>query len=327
MTAHFINVGQGDATLLEFPCGAVLIDAGGQDEDSEANLINYLRAFFERRTDLNNTIDLVIITHPHIDHNRALREVVNNFTVKKYIDNGIRRVAPPGSTNQIWLQRNSRNLGIKYATYSYEKIIRGGNIAGLSDTIIDPIDCADVNPEIILMSGRFTRQRAAWSNDDYKNPNNHSVVVKVVFGASSFLFTGDLEEAGIRQIIKTYDGALDVDVVRVGHHGSHNATTVEYLEEITPTHAVISCGRWDFGRGSSAIFTTFRFGHPRISILNMLADSIEEERSNSITVKAAHGSMNFVDFTITKMIFATPWDNNIQIEADSEGTYRVISDQ
>ena len=269
-------------------------------------MIEYLQAFFDRRTDLNNTIDLVIITHPHIDHNRALDEVVNTFTVKKYIDNGIRRVAPPGSTNQIWLQKNAKTLGIKYATYSYEKIIRGGNIQGLTDSIIDPINCSDTDPEIFLLSGRFTRQRAAWSNDDYKHPNNHSVVVKVVFGASSFLFTGDLEEAGIEQILKTYDGALNIDVVRIGHHGSHNATTTDYLEEISPTHAIISCGQWDFGQGSSALFTTFRFGHPRITILNMLANNIEAERSSSITIKAAHGSRNFVDFTIIKRIYATP---------------------
>jgi hypothetical protein len=218
-------------------------------------------------------------------------------------------------------------LGIRYATYSYERIIRGGNTAGLTDTVIDPIDCDDVNPEIVLMSGRFTRKRAAWSNTDYNEPNNHSVVVKVVFGASSFLFTGDLEEAGIEQLLKTYDGALDIDVIRVGHHGSHNGTTTAFLQETSPTHAIISCGRWDFGRGNSNPFTTFRFGHPRITILNMLADSLEGERSSSITVNAAHGSRNFVEFQIRKRIYATPWDNNIQITADSDGTYRVTGNQ
>ena len=73
MRAHFINVGQGDATLLEFPCGAVLIDAGGFDATTSEQLVEYLSLFFERRPDLDNTLDTVFVTHTHIDHNRALR--------------------------------------------------------------------------------------------------------------------------------------------------------------------------------------------------------------------------------------------------------------
>ena len=67
MFAHYINVGQANATLLEFPCGAVLIDAGDQDAKTKQHLKDYLTAFFARRTDLNNTLDLVIITHDHGD--------------------------------------------------------------------------------------------------------------------------------------------------------------------------------------------------------------------------------------------------------------------
>src|ERR1700693_1308583 len=92
MEAHFINVGQADATLLEFPCGAILIDAGAQDADKA--LINYLKTFFARRLDLNNTLDLVIISHDHIDHDFALQDVANAFHIKNYIDNGH---TPPNS--------------------------------------------------------------------------------------------------------------------------------------------------------------------------------------------------------------------------------------
>lgn len=105
MIAHFIDVGQGDATLLEFPCGAILIDAGGQDENSEKKLIDYLHAFFNRRTDLNNTLDLVIITHAHLDHNLALDNVAKEFTIKRYIDNGLK--VGSGRRNQNWLRKNS----------------------------------------------------------------------------------------------------------------------------------------------------------------------------------------------------------------------------
>src|SRR5687768_15102080 len=75
MQAHFLPVGQAHATLLEFPCGAALIDAGAQDAESVARLQAYLDQFFDRRTDLNRTLDLILITHNHIDHTRALREI------------------------------------------------------------------------------------------------------------------------------------------------------------------------------------------------------------------------------------------------------------
>src|SRR5688572_10419261 len=119
MTAHFIDVGQADATLLEFPCGAILIDAGAQGAQQEQNLVNYLHSFFGRRTDLNNTLDLVIITHAHLDHNLALDNVASGFTIKRYIDNGLK--VGSGKKNQNWLRNNSENMSITYASYTYEK--------------------------------------------------------------------------------------------------------------------------------------------------------------------------------------------------------------
>src|SRR5688500_9249837 len=88
MTAHFMDVGQGHATLLEFPCGAMLVDAGAADTAFTRRLVDYLHRFFARRTDLNRTLNAVLITHNHIDHTRALRTIVDSFTVERYIDNG-----------------------------------------------------------------------------------------------------------------------------------------------------------------------------------------------------------------------------------------------
>jgi beta-lactamase superfamily II metal-dependent hydrolase len=323
MTAHFINVGQADATLLEFPCGAILIDAGAQDTAHENDLIDYLTEFFKRRNDLNNTLDLVIVTHAHIDHNIALDEVVKQFTVKRYIDNGLS--SGSGRKNQNWLQENAKELGIEYATYTWETITENGNKKGISDGIIDPVNCSEVNPHIVLLSGSFDKKPADWSNQDYKNGNNQSIVVRVTFGSSSFLFTGDLEVAGLETLQQSCDSTvLDNDVLRVGHHGAANATTPDYLKAVTPDYAIISCGKWDFGLNSRGNFNTYCYGHPRINILDQLDSALVAYRPKSITVKAATGAKNFIDYTIRKQIYATPWDDTIMLQADDKGKYHIL---
>lgn len=321
MTAHFINVGQGDATLLEFPCGVLLVDAGAQGVQQQQHLLDYLHHFFENRPDLNNTLDLVVVTHAHIDHNLALQQVVKEFTVKRYIDNGLK--AGSGRKNQTWLQNNAKKMGIAYGTYSFNEITSQGNREGITDTLIDPFDCDDVDPQITVLSGRFRRKPAGWSDTEYENGNNHSVVLKVNFGTSSFLFTGDLETDGLEKLMETYDASqLDVDVLRVGHHGAANATTTEYLEQVTPEYAVISCGKWNYGRNGGR-FNTYSYGHPRVPILDQLQEILPGSRSEAIEVKAATAPKKFVNYAVEKRIYATPWDETIQIEADDQGNYRV----
>ena len=326
MVAHFIDVGQADATLLEFPCGAILIDAGAQGDTEEKKLVKYLKDFFTGRPDLHNTLDLVIVTHAHLDHNVALDNVANNFTIKRYIDNGLR--AGSGRVNQKWLQDNAAEKDITYASYSYNKIKSDGDEQGFTDEIIDPLECTDADPEIHLLSGAFTTKPAGWAATAFSNGNNHSVVIKVKFGKASFLFTGDLETAGIETLLKTYPAAtLDVDVLRVGHHGAANATTPEFLSATTPSYAVISCGKWYYGRTSGGNFTTYAYGHPRINILDQLDSAIDGERTVPIKIKGGVKSKVFKTYTVKKNIYATAWDKTFKAEAHADGTIEMVLDQ
>jgi beta-lactamase superfamily II metal-dependent hydrolase len=106
MYVYYISVGQADATLLEFPCGAILIDAGAQDDNYSDTLVNYLKNFFDKRPDLNNTLEAIIIIHNHIDYIRVLKDVVKNFTVKRYIDNG--QTQGVGTGTRIGLERKQK---------------------------------------------------------------------------------------------------------------------------------------------------------------------------------------------------------------------------
>jgi len=115
MTAHFVNVGQAHATLLEFSCGAMLIDAGAEDDAHEQTLIDYLNTFFARRTDLNRTLEAVLITHNHIDHTRAVRRIVETFTVERYLDNGFTTASGVGGPNWLKKEVASGNRRLSFA--------------------------------------------------------------------------------------------------------------------------------------------------------------------------------------------------------------------
>ena len=88
LKVHFIDIGQADATLFEFKCGAVLIDAGAQVSSttkSSEKLMRYLQDFFDRRQDLNSTLDTILITHNHQDHTGSLDEIAEKFVVKNIV--------------------------------------------------------------------------------------------------------------------------------------------------------------------------------------------------------------------------------------------------
>src|SRR5687768_18531582 len=81
MRVHLINVGQGCATLIEFPCAAILIDVGGETNslyNSTDSLKAYLDNFFERRNDLNYTLQCVYLTHPHLDHTLGMPVILDS---------------------------------------------------------------------------------------------------------------------------------------------------------------------------------------------------------------------------------------------------------
>src|SRR5580704_10658045 len=88
MRVHLINVGQGASTLIEFSCGAMLVDTGGEDNrefSSTKHLLQYLDGFFNSRPDLHNTLALLVLTHPHLDHTRNAMAVWSTYHVANVV--------------------------------------------------------------------------------------------------------------------------------------------------------------------------------------------------------------------------------------------------
>ncbi len=322
MIAHFIDMGQADATLLEFPCGAALIDAGAV-EGQESRLVDYLQRFFETRPDLNETLNVVIITHNHIDHTRALKEVAQRFHILNYVNNGnLGEEGVIGTEDPRWIEGQTQ---IRQTIVKDEKVRRLSRKMGLHNPIIDPLICDSIDPQIRILSGWKTTN-PGWTEKHYANMNNHSLVIRVDFGEASFLFTGDLELDGIESLLQWYEGTnlLDTDVYQVGHHGSYNATTPALLRALTPEIAVISVGKWNDGQGSSSRYNTWNYGHPRDTAVNALRDAIDRKRDSAKWVRVGKKSKKFKRYRIKKAIYATGWDGTIKIKASDAGVLTVM---
>jgi len=320
MSVHFFDVDQGNAALLEFPCGDVLIDAGGRGPEASDRLVADLDAFFARRTDLNRTIDAVFITHTHIDHNSNLRRIAERYRIKDYIHNG--RTAGSGSPNAKWMLNYAPTASPAVKTEAVEDDqIGAAGKSGVSDAVIDPIACPAIDPKIRVLSGGF-EANPGWPDGEFDNGNNHSLVIRIDFGQSSFLFTGDLEVAGIDTLLARYAGTsmLDTDVWEVSHHGSYNGTTQSLLTAITPKTALISMGP----PTTEAPWTAWAYGHPRRAAVSLLATNVSGTRPSK-NVMVADGAKSFSAYSVTKAIYATGWDGDVTIEADSAGRMTVVT--
>ena len=217
---HFIDVGQADAALVLCDGKAMLID-GGNAEDSSL-LYTYLK---------NHNIshlDYVIGTHAHEDHIGGLAGALNYASVGT-------AYCPATS----------------YDTKAFGNFVKALDKHGVSITVPS-------------MGDSFTLGSATCTilavNTDSSDPNNTSIVLRIVYGDTSFLFTGDAERE-VEQAILNRGTNINSTVLKVGHHGSESSTSYVWLREIMPQYAVISVGKDN------------SYGHPTEEVLSRLRDA------------------------------------------------------
>jgi competence protein ComEC len=205
LLVNFIDVGQGDSTLIEFPNGETCLIDGGPRSSSE-DLINFLK------TRKIEKIDYLIGTHPHEDHIGGLPEVLKNFKVEKvYLPN---KTANTVIFEDLLKEIEKNDL----------KIIVGKSGLNIADR--DGIKFDIIAP----------------NNENYPNTNNYSIVTKIVYKDFSLLVTGDAErESELEMVERGYD--LKSKVLKVGHHGSSTSSTSEFLEKVNPDYSIISLGK------------------------------------------------------------------------------------
>lgn len=202
LTIHYIDVGQGDSTLVQFNNKTLLIDAGCPNR----KVYNYLKKCGVKK------LNYVIATHPHDDHIGGMPYIIHSFPIDKFL-------APKATNN----------------TDSFKKMI-----AALKQKHLK-INCAKAGTYISL-DPKLSCFMVAPNNSTYKNLNNYSVVLKIIYGNTSFIFCGDAENLSEEEILNSAYN-INSDVLKLGHHGSKTATSNNFLNEVNPKVAIISCGR------------------------------------------------------------------------------------
>jgi competence protein ComEC len=239
LTVSFIDVGQGDSALIETPYGKrVLIDGGGKQESQGSNMNKEdmtgrsIVVPFLRKKGINE-LDMVILTHPHDDHVGGLPYVLDKLKVDMVLDSG------QAQTSRGYY-RFLQFIGKKKIPY---KIARAGQVIDLGAGVRGYV----LHPSEPLISGTES------------DLNNNSIVIKLEYGRTSFLFMGDAAFEGEDRILSS-GRSLKSDVLKVGHHGSRTSTSNGLLGAISSQYAVISVGAGN------------KFGHPSPETLERLSN-------------------------------------------------------
>lgn len=221
LDAYFIDVGQGDCSLFVSDSMTMLIDGG------EAK---YADTLIETISDYGiDSLDYVVATHAHSDHIGALETVIEQITVSNII------VSEPCEDS---------SLTSTYLNFT--------NAAQNSDA-----DIIVAEPSYTFSLGYADCTILAPFNVDSSNENNNSIVMLINAGETSFLLTGDAEQTVEKQLIENYP-TLDIDILKVGHHGSSTSSYSTFIELISPEIAIIECG------------LNNKYGHPTDKTLETL---------------------------------------------------------
>lgn len=240
LNVYVIDVGMGDAIFLDIPPkDCMLIDAGSWDNYGIDHLMQFLEDFFEQpeHETYQNTIDVVVASHQHKDHIQGMLKVLKEFKVGIYIDNGVGCKFGKSKVSKLVkdIEKLLKSKSIKHAQITDQLIETKGKKGVYTDNILDPF----ANIDVFALAGTPSPVDG--------NENDNSIVLKVKCDSISFLLTGDAEEQEEQAIIERLKKdsnfvALDVDVLKAGHHGSNTASSEEFVQLASPRMSVISVG-------------------------------------------------------------------------------------
>ena len=224
LMVHFVDVGQADCILIECGSEFAIIDGGNKDDGQL--VVSYLEQQGVQE------LSAVICTHAHEDHVGGLPSVLSVY---------------PTAAVYAPTRTYSSNIFDDFLYYTDQQ--------RLEVTIPAPSDTLTVGDAVLTVLGPV---------QSYAETNDTSIVIRLDYGETSFLFTGDMEVAAENDMLDYWSGNSDifhVDVLKVGHHGSDTSTGYRFLYEVDPTYGVIPVGKDN------------SYGHPHAEPLSRLRDA------------------------------------------------------
>lgn len=229
----FLDIGQGDASLIDFPNGEqMLVDCSEDARILEA--LGRVMNFYD------NEIDYLLITHPDSDHYGGCEEVLNRFKVKNIIYTDYRKTGDNAWNS--FFEKFSSNSDLNYIKIDHEQTMM---IASSSLHFLYPNHSLELDSKIPNLNKE-------------SNINNTSIVFELTYKNKEVLFTGDMESDLENYLISNYGNILDTDILKVGHHGSSSGSGQDFLNMLTPEYSIISAGKNN------------KFGHPSLRVLKRL---------------------------------------------------------
>ncbi len=220
---YYLDVGQSDCSIVVCDGEVMVIDTG-----SYPQLLDIQEALYALEV---KTINYLVVTHQHDDHMSGAERLIKLYDVENII-----------------MPRLTEENAVSSETY--DRVLHA-----ISEYKVNPIAAQEINgfnlgsATINIISPR----------KQYKELNNMSIVIKIIYGETSFLFQGDAESQVEKDLlVSDYD--LTADVLKLGHHGSKTATTEKYLDAVKPKFAIVSCGQGN------------TYGHPRVTVMEYLVE-------------------------------------------------------
>lgn len=220
LEVSYLDVGQGDSAYIRVNDFDILIDAGPKSDSDK--LIKQLKA---KNID---DFEMVIATHPHEDHIGGMVKVFEEYDVKSFYMPSVTHTTKTFEN----MVKAVANEGIKIQQIKEGMQFDLGN--GAKIDVYSPI------------------------YESYEEFNDYSPIMKLTFGDTELIFTGDAEAHAEADVVAKYPNDLKADVLKFGHHGSSTSSTDEFLQSVSPEYGIISCG------------VDNKYGHPHKETLNKI---------------------------------------------------------
>jgi len=227
----FLDIGQGDASFIEWPNGEQML----VDCSKDARILGALGRAMEY---YDKRIDYLLVTHPDLDHYGGCTDVLKRFDVDNIIYTGLNK--NDKTWNFFW--KTAQEEGAKI----YE--IDSRQEMHISNTVLD----------FIYPDHNLSVDRGIPGVDKETSDNNASIVFKLSYGENGVLFTGDMEEDLEEYLVDNYGDQIEAELLKVGHHGSNTSSGQGFLDLVDPEVSIISVGKDN------------QYGHPSRRVIKRL---------------------------------------------------------